>query len=151
MNGARVVDGIKIMTNNIGKRVEVYWNLHKKIWSVRHKGKVLGHNELVIIGNPEFAVQPAGRERVLREKRKNVHAFVRGELLPSPVCVSHPLFLPAGWVEVTYNPYKYSTFVEKTTKKPIHNADKAILVEKKAWALSVTTMEMVYNLEHAHI
>lgn len=143
-----------MMMENIGKRVEVYWNLHKKIWSVRHKGRVLGHKELVVIGDPEFAVQPAGRERVLREQRKNVHAFIRGELLPSPVCgvgTGEAFAHLNGWVEITYNPYKYSTFIEKETKKPIHNADKAILIENKAWALSVTTMEMVYKLGHAHI
>lgn len=125
------------MRENVGKRVEVYWNLHKKIWSVRHKGKVLGHNELVIIDNPQFAVQPAGRDKVLKEQRKNVHAFVRGELLESIEWGNHRLACQNcknGWVEITYDPYKYSTFVEKNTKKPIHNATRAILVGKRAYA-----------------
>lgn len=120
-----------------GKRVEVYWNLHKKIWSIRHKGKVLGHNKLVRVANLQFVVQPAGRERVLREQRKNVHAFVRGELLEPVEWGNRRLACQNcknGWVEITYNPYKYSTFVEKNTKKPIHNATRAILVDNRAYA-----------------
>ena len=63
---------------NKRKKVEVYWNLHKKIWSVRHKGRVVGHMKTVDLYNVEWVVQPAGRRRVLQEGRKNVHAFARG-------------------------------------------------------------------------
>jgi hypothetical protein len=64
-------------------RVEVYWNLHKKCFSYRpaRKGGRVLHASSLLLENVTFAVQPAGRERVLREKRKNVHAFVRGDLL----------------------------------------------------------------------
>ena len=60
--------------------VEIYFNLHKRVFSVRHKGRVIEHVESAIIRRPKFVVQAAGRAKVLREKKKNVHAFVRGEL-----------------------------------------------------------------------
>ena len=62
-------------------RVEVYFNLHKKTFSVRSakSGKVLLHTDEVHIENPEFVVRQSGRNRVLSEGRKNVHAFVRGD------------------------------------------------------------------------
>lgn len=66
-------------------RVEIYWNLHLNLFSVRAlegraKGKVIAHARDVLVRDPQFVVQKAGRERVLREGRKNVHAFVRGQL-----------------------------------------------------------------------
>jgi hypothetical protein len=54
-------------------RVQVYYNLHKRCLSVRHRGKVIKHAKSVILRDASFRVQPAGRERVLKQKRKNVH------------------------------------------------------------------------------
>ena len=70
-------------------RVEVYWNLRKNCYSVRDcsTGRVVEHTNSLWIRRPEFVVRRAGREKVLRDKQKNVHAFVRGCLLytsPSP-------------------------------------------------------------------
>ena len=65
-----------------GDKIEVYRNLHRDCFSVRHKGKVVGYlhdNEQLALTNVKFVVQPAGRAKVLRENKKNVHAFVRGE------------------------------------------------------------------------
>ena len=59
-------------------KIEVYWNLHKEMFSVRHKGKVIAHVACINVKDAKFVVQKAGRERVLREKKKNVHAFIRG-------------------------------------------------------------------------
>ena len=52
-------------------KVDVYFNLHKKLLSVRHKGRVIHHSNYVKIINPTFVVSEAGRQRVIREKRKN--------------------------------------------------------------------------------
>ena len=62
-------------------RVHVYRNLQKKCWSVKDpsSGKVFNHVNNLHMHNVEFRVQPAGRDRVLKEKRKNVHAYVTGE------------------------------------------------------------------------
>lgn len=85
-------------------KVDVYWNLHKKLWSVRHKGKVIAHRKNVLVENAKFVVQPAGRERVRREGRKNVHAFVRGDI--------NAFFWIAGkdLKQVRYNPYEMDSF-----------------------------------------
>jgi len=97
-----------------GLRVEVYWNVPKKLFSVRalkglYRGLVCMHTDAILLEEVTFAVQAAGRARVLREKRKNVHAFVRGMLVSTganvPVEVES-----AGW-PVTYDPYRDTTFV----------------------------------------
>ena len=64
-------------------RVQVYYNLHKKCLSIRYKGKVIEHAREVTLTDARFHVQPAGRARVLREKKKNVHAYVSGKLKES--------------------------------------------------------------------
>ena len=63
-------------------KVEVYFNLHKKLFSVRSvaTGRVMFHTYEVCIDNPKFVVRKAGRDKVLRERKKNVHAFVRGDI-----------------------------------------------------------------------
>lgn len=68
------------MNNQNLTRVFVYWNLTKKIWSVRNEktGRIVAHLPELTVQNCNFVVSQAGRERVIREKSKNVHAGVRG-------------------------------------------------------------------------
>jgi hypothetical protein len=57
---------------------------------------------MVTLSDVTFAVSQAGRERVLREGRKNVHAFVVGTLeTPRPI----------DGVAVAYNPRRAPGFV----------------------------------------
>ena len=106
--------------------VEIYFNLHKKVFSVRHKGRVIKHVESAVIRRPKFVVQASGRAKVLREKKKNVHAFVRGEWLER-------WFVPETdlnsneYKTIKYNPYKADTFTINSTNEPIHNANWAFL------------------------
>ena len=104
-------------------RVEVYFNLHKKTFSVRSakSGKVLLHTDEVHIENPEFVVRQSGRNRVLSEGRKNVHAFVRGDATFFRYTNRPTLDT------LTYNPYKYVSFVDKQTEEPIYKASRAWL------------------------
>ena len=107
-------------------RVEVYFNLHKYVWSVRsaRTGRVILHTDKVHIRNPEFVVRQAGRERVLREGKKNVHAFVRGEAtyFDDFDYENRPMLDIIG-----YNPYKYVGFVKMPDEKFVRNADRAYM------------------------
>jgi hypothetical protein len=107
------------------ERVEVYFNLHKKVWSIRSckTGRVIRHAPFCQIANPTFVVRPAGREKVRKEKRKNVHAFVRGYLVPPSVLV-----LRTGTtIPVTYNPYKNDTFINRDTGEVVTEGKMAML------------------------
>jgi hypothetical protein len=104
------------------KPVEVYRNLHKKCWSVRQRGKVKLHTDYICLQDAEFKVSQKGRERVLREQRKNVHAFIKGFIVDPKVINKIDDSASARWVDVTYNPYKYNSFVT-ATEKPIYRAD----------------------------
>ena len=92
----------------VGREVFVYRNLHKKCLSVRDVKTrlVVAHVDSINLDTPVFLVNERGRQLVLATKNKNVHAGVRGCL------VSFDTTIPAGSTPVTYNPYKYSTFVK---------------------------------------
>ena len=106
-------------------RVEVYFNLHKHTWSVRsaRSGRVILHTDRVHVDKPTFVVRKAGRERVLREGKKNVHAFVRGDI------TVFDDFDPDrnGYSLVSYNPYKHDTFVDVHDVMPVRSAKRAML------------------------
>ena len=110
-------------------RVEVYFNLHKYTWSVRQcsTGRVILHTDKVHIRDPKFVVRKSGRERVLREGKKNVHAFVRGEISYCPDFDPeyHPDYL--DYTLVSYNPYKFDTFVDVYDTTPVRTAKRAML------------------------
>jgi len=63
-------------------QVEVYFNLHEYRFSVRDASSklVIGHADKLCLEGVVFHVSQAGRQRVLREGRKNVHAWLRGTL-----------------------------------------------------------------------
>jgi hypothetical protein len=117
---------------------EIYWNLHHRIWSVRKPhGRVTSHARHVIIYDPKFVVQPAGRAKVLKERKKNVHAFVRGLFhaathmeIPTGICASYArhVTLPNNQcVQVTYNPYRADHFTICGTGQAIYEAQWCLL------------------------
>lgn len=116
-------------------KVDVYYNLHKKCLSVRHKGKVIRHCDSVIIEGAKFIVSQRGRERVLKEKRKNVHAYVRGEL-KEDIDMEYPDHLGT---RVFYDPYKYDSFV-LSDKTPVTGAKRVEIHDNRvyAWDLNKT-------------
>lgn len=86
--------------------VQVYFNLHKKCWSLRDKKtrRVIDHKQELVLTHCKFHVSEAGRQRVIREKRKNVHAWCEGWLQPD-VVPRADFGLP-----VRYNPYEMMEF-----------------------------------------
>lgn len=113
----------KALKDNHGKRVFVYFNLHRKIWSIKDPktGKVVAHARSVAISDPVFKVSEAGRQRVIAEKKKNVHAGAVGVL-----DANRSNFSTEGRPRVTYNPYKIGNFYEVETEKPTHHGKEAL-------------------------
>ncbi len=118
---------------DFSRKVFVYKNLHKNCWSVKQDGLVKMHALEVHLYSCNIKVSRKGRERVRREKRKNVHAGIRGYLEPYHMGLSHcanlndeaRMFqrawegLPESQMrEITYNPYKYDSFVHVDDETP---------------------------------
>ena len=120
MKGKHMID-----TN---RRVYVYFNLHKKIWSVRQGNLIVLHTNRIALRDVRFLVGQKGRLKVLETKTKNVHAGVSGYVVDRLPNVPETAF------DVTYNPYKYDTFVSKDENlMPVYHADYAFLQCGKNW------------------
>jgi hypothetical protein len=103
----------------IGQKVFVYYNLHKLCWSVKSlsgefKGKVVAHLDLIYLKDTTFKVSQKGRDRVLKEKVKNVHAGIVGIVSDKNETDYE--------IQVSYNPYKHSFFYHKKDSSPILSA-----------------------------
>jgi hypothetical protein len=113
---------------HIGDKVMVYYNLHKHTFSIAHKGLVISHADYVKLKDVEFRVRQGGREKVIKEKRKNVHSFVIGTLMDYCKYPCEDLPSEPNTNIVTYNPYKYNSYVMKDTEEPIYNANEVEMI-----------------------
>ena len=102
--------------NLSNKLVHVYKNLNrekqglKDCWSVKTKvdgkWKVIAYVESITLKVSCFKVRQGGRERVLKERQKNVHAWIEGTVEPLNTALDR---------HITYIPYKGATFFDCTT------------------------------------
>jgi hypothetical protein len=111
-----------------GDNVRVYRNLGntiKETYSIQKKFNdrwlVAGHSDYLFLKEAYFKISEAGRKRVLKEGRKNVHSFIYGTLnFAAPVYDFN--------VKISYNPYKFGNFYYycESSVVPVYKA-KAIL------------------------
>lgn len=118
-------------------KVMVYWNLHKGRWSVKDMepgsptyGRVIARLPEVLLEGATGKVSEAGRQRVLRERRKNVHAGIVGTVY-KPAGTEAKLIKEIG-DRVTYNPYKYDRFVHVVDESPFEGSAYALLTADRS-------------------
>lgn len=122
-----------------GTKVDVYRNLQKGGLSIRSRetesyGLVIDHREGVVLENVNFVVNESGRQKVLEQNVKNVHAFARG-------IIAETMEINSEGVEVTYNPYEYDSFVSKETERRIDTADVVVLCSEGVFAHGIEYKE----------
>lgn len=122
-----------VNAEQLPEKVFVYRNLRHKdkvVYSVKDTktGRVVAHVENIALQNVTFVVGESGRQRVIREKQKNVHAGFRGNPINSKVSPK---------VAVTYNPYKAGAFVERDSGTPIFYAERASLGPRGGFAENI--------------
>lgn len=145
-------------------RVRIYWNLTKKVWSVQDAKtrRVIGHATRVNVRDASFKVSQAGRERVLREGVKNVHAFVVGDLDAAHWIETrdHPGTL-MSWTRgdnaylraavrlgkrVSYNPRKASVFFDVYDDRAVFDAPMVCLDARTVLAFDPCEMTEAESL-----
>ncbi len=105
-----------------GRRVQVHFNLHRKTFSIRdaRTKRVVGYADNIMLHDVLFVVNQSGRNRVLREKKKNVHAYCEGTF----ACY----YAPSDTISnVSYNPYLYETFINTRSGQPVTHAETVFL------------------------
>ncbi len=106
-------------TLDINKPVYVYRNLHKKCWSIRQNNIVIAHCTEIVLYNAITKVSVSGRNKVLKERKKNVHAFIVGYVYSDVDMAFNK--------ELYYNPYAVSNFVDRVTNDPVLKAEYVLL------------------------
>lgn len=91
-----------------------------------NKGKVIAYVDSIALDSVKFKVSQKGRERLLAKNRKNVHAFICGTWVENAQAATN--------IEVTYNPYKYSSFVRKLDEQPINCSASVIVIGRNVLA-----------------
>jgi len=122
------------MTVTAITNIDVYYNLHRHLWSCkcRSTGRVIRHAHTVVTPfSAKLVVREAGRQQVLREGRKNVHAFARvGDADTAYKVDGWEAFakgLP-GVVQVSYNPYRAGYFYDKATGDAVADVKSLIML-----------------------
>lgn len=93
---------------NLDLPVYVYRNLHGRDatkYSVRQHGLVVAHTNNLYLRSVDFIVSETGRQKVIKTKRKNVHAFVKGFIYKMD-----ERYLKYSYL-ITYDPYRDSCFM----------------------------------------
>lgn len=90
---------------DINKPVSIYRNLNKQgVWySIKQGGMVVAHSQHISVRDVCFNVNENGRQRVIKERRKNVHATIKGFIVENEIN-------PPVNVSIRYNPYIFANF-----------------------------------------
>jgi hypothetical protein len=113
---------------------KIYRNLHKDCfsvlkWNPDKKGyRLFKHVKELRADAVRFKVHESGRQRVLRDRQKNVHAYILCRAFE--VLNDRPT---EGLTEVYYNPYATDSFVIKDRDEAIHEAESVILFDNKCF------------------
>lgn len=94
------------------KEAKIYRNLNRKgvVYSIQQQGLVTGHGEEFYLQHCKMTISKKGQQRVRENKVKNVHAFIKGELILGEFEIKNRI---KSLTPIYYNPYKTDTFVIK--------------------------------------
>jgi hypothetical protein len=113
---------------------------------------VWGYAAAVEIRCARFVVREGGRQRVIRNRCKEVHAWVRGDtkvLADEGMDVGRLLkrwqaaCVRGRALDVTYNPFYTPTFVVRTTGVPVYGAARVVIIGKRVFAAGAETSILV--------
>lgn len=118
---------------------KIYFNLHKKCYSIQAWDKdkagwrLYEHSNAVHVKGANMKINERGRQRVIQEKRKNVHAFIVTDF--AETISKKKGNGPTKKMDrvCKYNPYNRDHFFDTKTEEPIHHLDEAVLRYGVVW------------------
>lgn len=105
---------------------EVYRNLTRRCWSVRERGRVVAHLHSLTLACAVLIVRPGSRARVLRTGHREVHAWVRGTIVPHAG-------VPAGAGRIHYRPFLAGHFTDECGRPVVAAASVFFDEDGRAW------------------
>ncbi len=111
-----------------GLTTRIYRNLQNGTMSLQQKINkswlVVGHVTNVAIESPKFYISQSGKNRVIRERRKNVHAWAEGKLLGITANSTN-------LEEIYYCPYSSNNFSWKKTGESIEFTNLLVVIDNQ--------------------
>lgn len=105
--------------------------------SVKVPGQRIEYASWVAVQDAEFRVHERGRQRCIAEGVRNVHAWIVGDeidRLSGDWSYLRPGgYIPAGFRQAVYDPWKGESFVDRETLEPVHRALLVIMAGKNVW------------------
>lgn len=99
--------------------VRVFKNLKHGCYSIMQRGVVRASARVVRLSDVEFRVGEKGRQRMIRERRRNVHAFAVGRLVDYVHPDDSRDIAPLEGRGAFYDPYRFGSFVDAETQAPV--------------------------------
>ena len=106
--------------------MRVYHNTHNRSWSVQQRDnigrwKVVAYADSLTLKACKLRVSEAGRQRSLKEGRKNVHAYVQGYWVPDSEAIKTAWHVTSDCRTyfVAYNPKLFGYFTVAGTGTPV--------------------------------
>jgi hypothetical protein len=100
--------------------------------SVKIPGQRIEYASWLFLTDCKFLVHEAGRQRCVRDRVRNVHAWVVGKEVVRQSGVSWERAIP-GWRQAVYDPFKGETFVDISTLEPVRYARYVIMSGKNVF------------------
>lgn len=105
---------------------DVYRNLTRRCWSVRERGRVVAHLQSLTLAGAVMVVRPGSRARVLQTGHREVHAWIRGTVVPH-------VGVPAGVVRLRYQPFEVGHFTDECGRPVVAAASVFFDEDGRAW------------------
>lgn len=104
------------------KPVRVFRNWKRGCFSIMQGGLLKASARSIRLRDVEFLVRASGRERMVRQQRKNVHAYAIGHLEDFVQAGDQRIMAPLGGRGFLYDAYRFETFVDAEDHSPVHGA-----------------------------
>jgi hypothetical protein len=99
-------------------RLHVYRNLTRGCWSIRRAGRVVAHEQHMVLHSCILRIRETGRCGAISEGQRNVHAWVEGTPCGST---------DGKLIEIGYNPFLASMFTIRPGFDPVNDAQIVVL------------------------
>lgn len=101
------------------KPVRVFKNLRHGCYTILQNGRPRASARQVRLVDVEFRIRESGRQRMLLELRRNVHAFAVGRLSDHVHPSEERRLSEIAGRRVYYDPYRFASFVDRETLTPV--------------------------------
>lgn len=110
--------------------VRVFRNWKHHCYSIMQGGVVRASARQVLLADVQFVVRESGRQRMIAEQRKNVHAYAVGRLVDHVHPHDTRDLQRLDGRPLTYDAYRDASFVDADDGSAVWQADSVLLHER---------------------